>query len=211
MEVWVSTLSDALERALQREDPYIEGIVADDEELDLPLDLAFFEFHNMELNHCALRGIQARKASFYGCTLRGCDLSGAQLNEAFLSRTRLIDCKLEGVQLAKSFWRSSHLEGCLCRYANLGESKFENTRIADCDFREAFLSEVQFRSRTRLEHCTLVRADLFRTSLKGMDLSSCDIAAITVSDSHSELRGMRISREQAIDLVGMLGVEVVDE
>ena len=203
-------LAAAIARAREAADPYIEGVVAQGEELDDALDLGFYEFHHVRLEHCILRGMNAVKASFYDCTLVDCDLSGARLEEAYFSRTRFANCKLEGAQLTKSFWRTSRLMGCMCRYANWGEVTLEGVRLEDCDLREAFLSEMRLKGRTRLERCDLAQADLFRTTLKGMDLSTCDIAGIAVSDTHVELRGMRIAPEQSADLVGMLGVKFVD-
>ena len=204
-------LRQAIERARALEDPYVEGVHVSGESLDdaPDLDLGFFEFHGLKLAQCALQGMRGAKASFYDCDLRECDLSGAQLEEAYFARCRLEGCKLEGAQLTKTFWRSCRVVDCMCRYTNWGEATLEGVTLTGCDLREAFLSEVRFRARTRLERCSLVQADLFRTTLKGMDLSTCDLAGISVSDTHAELRGMRIAPEQAVDLVGMLGVVVL--
>lgn len=203
-------LEQAIEKARRDADPYVEGIAATDEELDASPDLGFFEFHGLELDRCSLRGLKARKASFYDCTLRGCDVSGSDFEEAYFARSRLVGCKLEGTQLRKAFLRTTVLEGCVCRYSNWGEATLEGVRLVECDLREAFMSEVRLRARTRLTKCDLTRADFFRTRLKGMDLSTCNIAGIAVSDMHDELRGMLIAPHQAIDLVGMLGVRVCD-
>ena len=51
--------------------------------------------------------------------------------------------------------------------------------------------------------------DFFRTSLKGVDLSDCQIQGITVSESLQELRGMRINPGQAVDLIPLLGVQML--
>lgn len=204
-------LRRAIERAKDLEDPYVEGVHTSGESLEnlSDLDLEFFEFHGLELERCALQGLRGAKASFYDCVLRECDLSGAQFEEAYFARCRLEGCKLEGAQLTKSFWRSCRVYDCMCRYSNWGEATLEGVTLRGCDLREGFLSEVRLRARTRFERCSLVRADLFRTTLKGMDLSTCDLAGISVSDTHAELRGMRIAPEQAVDLVGMLGVVVL--
>jgi uncharacterized protein YjbI with pentapeptide repeats len=203
-------LVSAIERAIGQDDPYVEGLQASWEELGFDADLRLFEFHDVWLDHCVLRELHARKASFYECTLTNCDLSGADLREAYFARTRLVGCKLEGTQLPQSFWRSSRLEDCMCRYANFGEVTWEGTRLVRCDMRESFLSEMRLRAKTSFDECDLTRADLFRTPLRGVDLSSCNIAGISVSDTREELRGLVIGVEQAQDLVGMLGVRMVD-
>jgi hypothetical protein len=49
---------------------------------------------------------------------------------------------------------------------------------------------------------------VLRTSLAGIDLSSCDISGLRVSDTFRELRGAVVSSEQAAQLAGLLGVQV---
>ena len=62
--------------------------------------------------------------------------------------------------------------------------------------------------RLRLEGCDLTRAELFGTKLAGVDLSSCEIAALRVSDTFRELRGAKVGIDQAPDLIGLLGVKL---
>lgn len=206
----MSAFANAIQVARNVDDLYIEGLVAADEALDPACDLRFFEIHGSEFAHCTFAGVNFGKASFYDCTFEGCDFSNARLDEAFFARTRLVGCKLEGAQLTRALFRSSRLVDCQCRYANLGEVTFEGARLQGCDMQEAFLNEVRFRKGAKLDRCSLVRADLFRTPLKGMDLSTCDIAGITVSDTREELRGAWIGADQAVDVVGMLGLRVKD-
>ena len=52
-------------------------------------------------------------------------------------------------------------------------------------------------------------ADFFRTPLKGLDLSDCQIQGITVSESLPELRGLKINPGQAVDLVPLMGVQLL--
>lgn len=205
----MGALQEAIERARREDDPYLEGICAKDDTIDM-VDLEFFEMHNVELEQCSLVNANLAKASLYDCTLVGCDLTGANLSEAYLARTRLVSCKLTGAVLTKAILRSTRLIDCQCRYLNASEAKLEGALLQGCDLRESFLNEVRLQKRSRLEQCSLVRADLFRTALKGVDLSTCDIAGITVSDTRAEMRGALISAEQAVDVATMLGVRIVD-
>ena len=63
--------------------------------------------------------------------------------------------------------------------------------------------------RLRLESCDLTRAELFGTRLRGVDLSTCEIQAMRVSDTFVELRDAKIGLDQAPDLVSLLGVKLV--
>ena len=206
----MSLLEDAIDYARQADDPYLENLHVTGQALEPNRSLRFYELHGVELDHCMLAGVDFSKASFYDCILTDCDLSNASLEEAYFARTRFVGCKLEGARLGKALLRSSRFVDCMCRYANMGEMTIEGSSLIGCDLREAFLNEVRFRGKPQFDKCDLTRVDLFRTSLKGMDLSTCNIAGIAVSDTHNELRGALISRDQAQDLVGMLGVRIVD-
>lgn len=50
---------------------------------------------------------------------------------------------------------------------------------------------------------------LFRTPLKGVDFSDCALEGITVSESLGELRGMKINPAQAVDLIPLLGIQLL--
>lgn len=203
-------LEDVIARAQREGDPYLEGASFSHDALDAGADVRFFELHGVELDHCSLMGVDFTKTSFYDCTLVGCDLSNAKLDEAYFARTRLVGCKLEGAQLHAAFVRSTRFVDCMCRYANLAEATLEASSLTGCDLRESFINEVRLRKKTRFERCDFTRADFFRTPLKGIDLSTCAIAGIGVSDTHAELRGALIAAEQAVNLVGLLGVRVVE-
>lgn len=206
----MGSLTDALKRAKDEGDPYVEGLAATGESLGEGIDLSYYEFHGVELDHCSLVRVNLAKASFYDCTLTQCDLSNVALSEAFFSRTRLVGCKLEGAQLNGVIVRSSRFVDCMCRYLNLGEAKLEGAVLERCDLREAFLSEVRLHRKTRLRECDLARADFFRTSLSGIDISSCNVEGIGLSADRSELRGAVVSIEQAPELAALLGVRFAD-
>ena len=55
-----------------------------------------------------------------------------------------------------------------------------------------------------------MRAEFFGTRLRGVDLSGSDIASIRVSNTFTELSGAKIALDQAVDLVGLLGVKLID-
>ena len=74
-----------------------------------------------------------------------------------------------------------------------------------CDLHEASLAQLRLK-RLTLEACDLTRAEVFGTRLRGVDLSTCQIAGIRLSNTFTELRGAKISLDQAPDLVGLLGV-----
>ena len=52
-------------------------------------------------------------------------------------------------------------------------------------------------------------AELFRTGLKGIDLSSCTLDRIALSETCAELKGARIDASQAPVVARILGIEVL--
>ena len=65
-------------------------------------------------------------------------------------------------------------------------------------FKKIALTKVNFTS-----------ADFFKTSLKAVAISECNIDSILVSDTYQELRGVKINMFQAVEIAKLLGVKVV--
>ena len=69
--------------------------------------------------------------------------------------------------------------------------------------KESFLTDCTLKDTHFLE-CDLTGSEIDHTALKGIDLSTCQLAALRISPM--DLKGALISEWQAIDLVGLLGV-----
>ena len=80
--------------------------------------------------------------------------------------------------------------------------------MQECNLQRAYLSQCRLQ-KTQWTHCDLRLANLFQTSLKGMDLSTCELEGFLVSDTFAELAGAKISALQALEVVRLLGLEVV--
>ena len=72
-----------------------------------------------------------------------------------------------------------------------------------CDLRECALTEAQLRE-IRLDDVNLTQATLFRTPLRGMDLTRCtlDGALLNIDDC----RGAIVTAPQAAELARLLGL-----
>ena len=55
----------------------------------------------------------------------------------------------------------------------------------------------------------LTGAELFRSQLKGLDLSRCTLDRIALSASCQELKGAKIHSAQAAVVARILGIEVI--
>ena len=74
--------------------------------------------------------------------------------------------------------------------------------------KESFITEAAIK-RTKFKNTDLRYTDFFKTPLKGVDLSKCDIEGMSVSDSLKELKGLKISPLQSVEIAKMTGVEFV--
>ncbi len=74
--------------------------------------------------------------------------------------------------------------------------------------KESFITETSLK-KTKFKNTDLRNTDFFKTSLKGVDLSECDIEGITVSENLNELKGLKISPLQSVEIAKMTGVEFV--
>ena len=205
----------ALLAALEEGEGVVTGQVFTDEDLSAlgVADLGHVEFEETSFERCTFTQIAMHRASFSGCRLHECDLTGASLRNSYWRACRLEDCRAVGADFWQSYVGGSLVAGGNFSYTNFAESKFEKLTMRGVDLSEAALSQLKLRGGRDawvLDNCDLTRAELFLTRLRGVSLAGNQIASIRVSDTFSELVGAKIEPDQAIDLVGLLGVKLVE-
>lgn len=100
------------------------------------------------------------------------------------------------------------IEGTSLNFAEFSESTIENCRITDSRLRSCGFRQVQLR-RTTLQDVSLSDADVHMTSFRGVDLSGCAIDGLRLSRDLSELQGAKISAPQAVDIAGIIGIQIL--
>lgn len=70
------------------------------------------------------------------------------------------------------------------------------------------MSELRL-SKVVLEQTDLTGAELFRTPLAGVDLTTCTLDGIVLSETCAELKGATIHASQAAVVARILGITVV--
>ena len=104
----------------------------------------------------------------------------------------LNDCKCNGASFTGSTFKQTRLTSSSFVYALISETLFEGCCLTDTDLSKSSMSQVVLR-KTVFQKCRLVNTELFRTPLKGIDLSDCDISGITLSETLAELKGATVS------------------
>lgn len=201
-------LKEDMRRAAEEEEPLVhkhyEGeVLCIDSPLKIELDHVVFKKCRFEA--CDLSG-----SMFYHVTFLNCDFSNCRFQSCYFKDTEISGCKGDGGDFSQSTFRKTHVEEGCFHYANYEGTLWDSCRLKGCDFSEAFFAEVKFK-KMQFEKVNLSKADLFKTKLEGMDLSDCNIEGIMISDTFRELRGLKISPWQAMDLVRFLGVNLINE
>lgn len=166
------------------------------------------EFNRITFVKCKLSGCDFTGCSFYNCMFESCDLSNCNFSRAYFKDCTLKNCKADGGKYHETVFKKLVLSDCALRYANFAESRWEQSRAVRCSFADACLSHVLL-IKTAFSESGFTGADFFRTPLKGVDLSDCQIDGITVSESLQELRGVKINTVQAVDFARLLGAEIL--
>ncbi|HEU5102790.1 MAG TPA: pentapeptide repeat-containing protein [Roseiflexaceae bacterium] len=151
---------------------------------------------------------QLTLAQLFDARLDSCDLAGAEWSKAHLRRVELGACRLVGLRLSDSSLDEVLITRSNAELARFWSCAFKAARFDHCVLREASfdgsdLSGVVFRD------CDLGGADLRNTKLKGADLRGSTLTGVRVGIK--ELQGAIVTANQAIQLVGLLGVTVREE
>lgn len=114
--------------------------------------------------------------------MTGADMTGAAALHVAFTRCLLVSAQLPGL----SFFR-----------ARLDGVSFADADLRRADFREAVLSD-----------CSLADANLTDARFQGADLRGADLGRLRLVDA-ARFKGAIISRQQAADLLGTLGLKVL--
>lgn len=166
------------------------------------------DFENTSFYKCKFMNCQFENTYFYKCQFINCDISNCFFTKTFFKECYIEECKAIGTEFPEAIIRNCHIKNSIFRYANLGLSKIDDTKIEASDFTEASMNEIVFK-KIKLDTVILINVDFFKTKLKSIDLSSCDIEGILISDTFNELKGAKINAEQAANLISLLGIQVI--
>ncbi len=154
-----------------------------------------------------LPGARFSCAEFRGCVFVGCDLTGSDFSSAYFESCRFVDCRMSGVNIRDAKLSDVEIVDCNCDFAVFRAVDFTASSICGSRFREAALESCKFR-KCSFRASSFSGTSFFGTFLAGHDLSECLIEAPILSDDLRELRGARISREAAGDILSLIGIKV---
>lgn len=165
------------------------------------LQSVFFE-------ECTFRDFRMSESHFTDVVFRNCDLSNDFLSGCNFLRVEFMGCRLIGTDFSAGRFRQVLVDNCLADYANFSEGQLRQVALKTVLCREVAFANCRL-EQVQFQHCDLGRAEFYRTAMKGLDLTDSLIPGLQVTAVDSfELRGLRVTPHQALDLVRMLGVEI---
>lgn len=170
-----------------------------------------------DLSELVVRGAHFVRCRFLNCSLggadftdvvcEGCDWSGSRMPRSFWQRAVWNDCKGTGADLSGASFRDIRFTGCRLDYGNFSACTFRDCAFSGCDLKGAYLRECRVKN-LALEKCQIVETSFFRTSLAGLDLTTCRLEGIIISQGGEELKGVIVDPFQAVELAKRLGIVV---
>ena len=116
--------------------------------------------------------------------------------------------QIYGKRLSGKYIQRKHFrKDSYFQYANFNESRFENLLIDGSRLTNSEISECKVKN-LELNRTVLNESNLFRTYLRGVDITNSDISGVILSKDFAELRGAAINSIQAAELIRTFGIKV---
>lgn len=165
------------------------------------------DFDHVHFEKCRFIQCDFSHASFLHVRMDSCDFSNCTFADSYWKECEIHACKANGAVFEHATLRNVSIIDTPCKYMNLSQALLDHCRITDCDLQDSALSQMKLKQ-TIFDNVDFRHSDFFKTPLKGVDMSSCRIEGILISDTFSELRGMKIDASQAPYIASCLGVKI---
>jgi uncharacterized protein YjbI with pentapeptide repeats len=164
------------------------------------------------LENTVFKGCRASGVSFVSATMteaqiEGGDFSNTDFRGALMSSIKIAHCKMIGTDLSEARLTDFDIEDVLLGLARLPNLSFRKMTLKQLDFSEADLRFCDFRG-TIFDDCSLRDAYLVDCRFENADLQGADLGGIKLTDA-KRFKGAIISKRQAADLLGQLGLQVL--
>lgn len=156
---------------------------------------------------CRFGALDFKRLSFVDCVFDKCEWSNVRLTDATCQRVQFRNCRMTGLEILRGMLMNTVFESCMLDYASFSETRLDRVMFENCRMRESLWGDVKL-GKTRFSNADLTRAQWIRTPLAGIDMSHSLIGGWNIS--LFDLRGVKITAAQVIELSGLMGVEIVE-
>lgn len=165
-------------------------------------------FEQVHFRHAAFTRTHLVKIRLADTRAEVSDLSGASWEKARFRRAEFIGCRLLGIQLLDAQLEDVVFKDCNLEGAVFVSTTFKAVRFEKCSLRGAAFEEVD------LTGAVFYQCDLSNASLRGAKLHGADLRGSSINGLQAaakELQGAIIDPTQAIQVVSLLGITVLDD
>ncbi len=179
------------------------------DEIVTALDCSKIEFNQVIFNNCIFNDVIIDEGLFYNITFNNCDLSNIKLYNCYFKDCKFNQSKLSGSQFSGSQFKNVNFSKNQMNYSFFNEVKMESVIIDECNLEEAYLVDMKFKKKIEFINTILSNCSLVNSLFTGIDLSSCEIDGLILSDDFREIRGSKLCHHQLLDLVHLFKIELV--
>lgn len=195
---------------------YINGLEEDEEVKNIHLvnneaemeDYYRKEFSGSMIEKSQFLNCNFEKSSFVDMIFDQCDFSNSNFSGCYWNRCEFRRCKYMGSDFHMASMKHMKIIDCNMQYVNFNGAYLEQVLMDESDLTDAFLSEVKYKKWEAIE-TKFIGTNFFHTTLRKFDFSQCELAEPIVSDTMNELRGIKITPVQALEIAKLLEIEVL--
>ncbi len=157
-------------------------------------------FRNVEMQENKLE-----RSEFIDCIFYNCNLSNNYFDSTSFIRCEFYDSKLDGSHFVDSYLEHIYFMNVLGKYLDITQCKIKFFEVTKSALEESswFTNKIQ---NLFFSDSSLVKAEFYQTLLSDVDLSSSNIEGMKID--LNGLRGSTISTDQAVLLMGLIGVHI---
>lgn len=185
------------------------GHVCITSDVDPSADFSFLELSESRVVSCSYAGGDFTRSSISDVAFVGCDFSNCDFTDANFTRCTFASCKGTGANFTQAVLSRVELRDSAMSYASFTKAKLEDVSAGASDFSHTDIAEARLK-RVAFDDVRFVGATFFRTSLSGIDMTTCHLADMVLSDDMAELSGCIMDWYQAAGIAQRLGVVIKD-
>lgn len=178
-------------------------------DVDPSADFSLLELSESRVVGCSYAGSDFSRSSISDVAFAGCDFSNCDFTDANFTRCTFASCKGTGANFTQAVLSRVELRDSAMPYASFTKAKLEDMNACASDFSHTDIAEARLK-RVVFDDVRFVGASFFRTSLSGIDMATCHLADMVLSDDMAELSGCIMDLYQAVGIARRLGVVIKD-
>jgi uncharacterized protein YjbI with pentapeptide repeats len=156
----------------------------------------------------SFREARLARLEILDCEIQEVDFSNCELERANITRVQFKNSKLLGLNARFASFNDVVFKDCNLNLADFGKARFQKVSFENCLLQDLQLSGASFKQ-VRFQNCDLKGLDLSDVIHQQLDLRSSRIEGFRAG--LKELKGLIMDSEQALSLVHLLGIVVLDE